>query len=702
MRSRPIYKEHVPFVRFSGALIPGILTANLFGPSFFTFYFVYCTVISLSILWLTVALISRFKQHVYFGYFGMLWFLILYFFGIVTVWRKDPQVNAAHFSHFPGSYLIGTVASEPQQKNHLSRMKIRIRQVVNVEGLTRTCNGWLLLTIETAAERPQYGQLLMLKAKYKANPEPLNPNEFNYGQYLSKHGMWHQSYLKGAQVRILSDEGGGNKLVGYALQLRRRMLKKMELYITKQDENAVASSLVLGYRADLSKEMMNAFSTTGTIHVLAVSGMHVGIIFIVVSFSLSWMKKNSILASLRCLLLVTTVWAYAILTGLSVSILRAALMLSFVIVSTSFNQRRNVYNSLAASAFILLLYEPQYLLEIGFQMSYLAVIAIIWLMPKLEAIYKGSNKFIKWVLGYVMLSVAAQLATFPLAMYYFHFFPVYFLPANLFIVFPVTIMIYGGFVLLLFLPHGALAATYGMYMQEMMSFLLKGLEWISALPMAKIDAIWIDPYHCMMIYFTIICLCLAFIYRNKLCLKLALMASVFLASCYSYAQFSRLTQQRIIVYQMQRDMAIAVLNGNRALIVSNLTNKHASKMQYAVQPAIQRYAHKNKINWINERQRYRSEAVVYEEKCIRVAGKSFVIYDDVKQNIPEEKIDWLLIRNGAVADLATFLALKQVDLLLVDASNSAAKSAQYRAIAAQQRISLYELNDNFAYVWEGN
>lgn len=196
---------------------------------------------------------------------------------------------------------------------------------------------------------------------------------------------------------------------------------------------------------------MEAYSKTGTMHVLSVSGMHVGIVFLVLSFLFKPLDKFHALSYFRIFLIVPAIWFYAMISGFSSPVCRAALMISLVVIGKVLHRNLNSYHIIAISAFFLLLYNPFFLFDVGFQLSYLAVFGLVYFHPKLYQLFHFHNKIFDYLWSYCALSIAAQLATFPLGLYYFHQFPLYFLLSNLLILLPVTLIMYLG-ILLLFIP----------------------------------------------------------------------------------------------------------------------------------------------------------------------------------------------------------------------------------------------------------
>jgi competence protein ComEC len=203
---------------------------------------------------------------------------------------------------------------------------------------------------------------------------------------MENRQIYFQSYVGRNQFQVLKGDAG-NPVISFALSFRKKLINKYNTYLPDPKAAALASTLILGYRADLTKEVIEAYSKTGTMHVLSVSGMHVGIVFLVLSFLLRPMDKNRALIVVRILCIITAIWFYSLISGFSSPVCRAALMISFVLIGKALNKSQNSYNLIGISAFFLLLYYPYYLFDAGFQLSYLAVCGLVYFHPKIYQIF---------------------------------------------------------------------------------------------------------------------------------------------------------------------------------------------------------------------------------------------------------------------------------------------------------------------------
>jgi competence protein ComEC len=216
--------------------------------------------------------------------------------------------------------------------------------------------------------------------------------------------------------------------------LRDFFLTLIEQHVKTKDELAVASAIMLGYRDYMNADIVQAYASSGALHVLSVSGLHVGVLFLALQFLLQWMDKYRQLKWVKVLLVLAVMFFYAVLTGLSPSVLRAVVMFSFFVIAKAINRDNNMYNVLGISCLLLLFWNPYLITEVGFKLSYLAVLGIVVLYPILQPLLTFKNKLLKGAWSITCLSIAAQIATFPISLYYFHQFPNLFLISNLIII----------------------------------------------------------------------------------------------------------------------------------------------------------------------------------------------------------------------------------------------------------------------------
>jgi len=371
---------------------------------------------------------------------------------------SDPKNQKSHYTYW--------IQHQKPENNFYLRIEEKLRPafysarfVVTVTQIgTKTTSGKLILNIEKDSASPLLSlhvddQILVKTALAEITP-PRNPYQFDYQEYLRKAGIYHQITASTPEVYLI--KRGPNSLSGYADALRTKLNTDLNKFAFSKDAKAVLNALLLGQRQELSTTLRDDYANAGVMHILAVSGLHVGILMLVLQFLLKPIGNYRYARLLRTLLIIAVIWIFAFITGLSPSVLRAATMFTFIQLGTLLHQRQAGFNALLTSAVILLVFNPSLIYEVGFQLSYAAVFAIMWLYPKLEPLWNPKNKILKYYWQLIAVSISAQLGVLPLSLYYFHQFPGLFLIANIVVLPALGFLLIYGLILLLLAATGIL------------------------------------------------------------------------------------------------------------------------------------------------------------------------------------------------------------------------------------------------------
>lgn len=699
MSTRTGYHTRAPFVSFLIALITGIGIAYFVPISVRIYHITLAICLLLTLCFFCLGMITRWKVRRFYGLAFAIFLAILVCVGGLLTWKNHPIIERRHFSHIKSTHLLGFVSSEPKSKGKIVSAEMTITHA-KVNEIYRPVKGKLLLKIKTDERNffLSYGDELGIVSKYQRIAPSYNPYEFDYAAYMAKHQVWYESFLSSHAFKK-TRRNKGNPFIRCALKTRSKMADKFDRYFKNKDPAALLSTLVLGYRASLDKELVKAFSATGTVHVLAVSGMHVGIVFAFLAFSLQWMDKNGWIRYIRLFLLLLFVWSYALITGFAPSILRAAFMISIFIVGNTLRRTNNSYNSLAVSAFFLLLYNPGFLTDVGFQLSYLAVIGIIWLTPLLSKLFVFKYKILNKTWSFISMCCAAQLANFPLVLYYFHLFPVYFLPANLFITFPVSLIIYAGF-LLLALPINEWTLGIAAILEQFILFVNKVLIQIEQWPFATVQSVWLTSYDYLMLYLIIISMVLAFQFSQRYLLYTSIFGILILGLMTNQQVWAKYNGRRLIIFNVRNQLAIGMMNRAKPIIYSSADSEREPFIRYAVIPALEAYSSIQYLSFIKEPVKFSVPETYISNQYIQFMGKHLLILDGRKKYSFPAVPDWLLVRNNPEKSLDHLISkLKKSTLLIVDGSNSQATIDKWQTDAKRLGLAFYCLKDNFAYVW---
>ena len=390
-------------------------------------------------------------------------------------------------------------------------------------------------------------------------PDTHNPGGFHYKEWLFRNEITHQLYLAKGTWTLLPSK----KSKQYLQVLQQKISKQLQQNITGKQEKAVAAALLIGYKQDIDSDLMKAYSNTGVIHVIAISGLHLGLIYGLLLSIFSWMPNSTIKKWTAPPIMLLVLWGFALLTGAGPSIVRAAVMFSFIIIASIVKQNSSILNALAASAFFLLLQHPFYLWDIGFQLSYAAVLSIVLYQKNIfDALYfKYKWLQVCWQLN--ALTVSAQILTLPLVVYHFHQFPNYFLLSN-FIVVPLSsIILYGC---LLLLPFGNIAYL-GKALSLLTSLLITSMNWIiqkmNALPFATTGNLHINTAE-VLLFFIIIVSVTLFIQtkKNKWCFY-GLIALLIGCSIHSFNHMQEKSQTTLTVWFVPKKSKVTLRYGQQ-------------------------------------------------------------------------------------------------------------------------------------------
>lgn len=367
------------------------------------------------------------KEYALRWLFGTGLFLLLISIGIFSTQLRQEDAKF-DFGEGNRSYL-GTVTDIPKIKEksvacNVSLKGLNYNPVINK-------NIVCYLQPDGVSRDLQPGDMIRFYGQIEPIQNYGNPNEFDYKQYMYNQGFSGSIYLPTNRWEPAFDT---DYSIGvYALRCRSQILAFFKSLGLNDTEQSIVAALIVGYQDTIPEDVKEAFRTTGTAHVLSVSGMHVGIIFAIIMFLLGFIRKRSKIYWLKFSITIILLWLYAFITGFSPPVIRACIMLSAFCIAQIFGRKGISYNTIFFAAFLILIYDPFSLFDVGFQLSFMAVFAIYYLNPRIEKLWKIENKAVRYLWGMFSLSVSAQIGTAPLCLYYFGYFPAYFFITNILI-----------------------------------------------------------------------------------------------------------------------------------------------------------------------------------------------------------------------------------------------------------------------------
>lgn len=474
-----------------------------------------------------------------------------------------PQSLQQTFTEAHTALYLAVIADEPQEKQRTVKVTAKVART------DLTAHGKVLLYFEkdSLSKSLTRGQEILVYTTLQPIQGMGNPNEFNYSRYLRFHNIAFRGHVKSGNSQHLSKGKPG--VIGWFLALRSKLITVLKEAGLKDDELAVASALVLGHRTELDKELMSAYAGAGATHVLAVSGLHVGIVYVILNGMLGFMNRTKRLRILKTVLLILLLAAYAALTGLSPSVSRAAVMFSVVAIGKAINRNTDIFNSLAISAFILIVFFPLMVMQVGFQLSYLAVIGIVLIHPMLFSLTFFNNRILDWAWSITCVSIAAQIATAPLGLLYFHQFPNLFFVSNLLVIPAAAVILYVGFAVFICSVWQPLLLVAGF----LLKWVIRILNWvvvsIEQIPFSVLKGIDISTFEALLIYGTIASVLVLLVHKQRWAIYTGLSFSIVFMALQVIEVHKQKTQQFMAVYNVRNETVIALVNGTDLTVIAS-------------------------------------------------------------------------------------------------------------------------------------
>jgi competence protein ComEC len=682
--------KKLPFLKIVLFYGIGIGIANFFEPNKSMF--------NLLEMFLVFSFLSHLVFFFYRSHLGILFtlngYLILLFFGIWNIWRTHVKVDINHFLIGSSDQYIAVVDEEPVFYNNTVRFPVTL-VAKRIDSSFQKAAGRLMVTLllDQIVTPIQYGDEMVLKNKVKPIPEPLNPLEFNYRNYLQNQGIDGQVYLKSKEYKIIRHHQGFF-IKDQALELRKNLVSKFKKYLKDEESYQIAVALIVGYRAVMSQDIVQTFSNTGTIHVLSVSGMHVGIVFIVLMWLLARVSGNHTLNLLRIVILLCAIWSYTILTGMAPSILRAAIMLSFFLIAKSMQRENNMLNTMASSAFLLLLLQPSMLFDIGFQLSYFAVLGIVLFFPLFKRLsIFGGNRFSRIIWDSVAISLSAQIMTAPFSLFYFGQFPNYFLIANLLVVLPVTLIMYIGMAMM-FIPFDIINAWLGSAMDWLIKKMFFTLEFLDQLPFATWTGIVFSPALVLISLVFLFSCSYAFYWKNRVALYMSVCFLLIGLSTFSYLQYLQFNYTGFRIYSTRKEIALAFIQKSNLTIVSSFDSLDARNLVYSAKRDLSRFTKWEDIDFLPliSYDSVRTNYLIQKPNLtIQIMEHSLLCHHPT---------DILLVRKNSKWNFIENVRIMKPKIVLFDGTNSDFNIQAWREQLDSMGVPHYSIKNNFAYVWD--
>ncbi len=624
-------KGRMPFVRLVIPLMTGIIAQFYLDFSVYTFGLLpLIALLSWIYRWLPPA-----RKYTWRKWLHVMVHMQLFFVGAILLYCHDLRYHPLFYqrSYVSGDDILVRLEGPAEEKDRSIRTTATILGLAH-QGDWKPAAGKLLVYAEKQLKDSlQWGDDILVRA----TPSPVRngPGGFDYRKYCAMQGICGQLFLRRGDSRLF--RRNGPSWLEYGLYKGLHFCTETFQQYIGSPEAGMASALLVGFRQGLDKEIVQDYSNTGIIHVIAISGMHLALLYSSLLLLLSWLPASRVGNWAKALIVLVFLWGFTLLTGASASVLRAAVMFSgttigrFILIRQS-----NIFNTLAASAFLLLCYNPYLVMDVGFQLSYLAVMSILLFYTRIYSSIKCSRKWLDHLWQMVALTLSAQILTTPICLYLFHQFPTWFLPANMLAVPLSTVVIYLTILLLAISPFHGVAHCTGILIKWLIIAMDASVRFIGHWPGALIKEISCNIPSILLLYATIGCWV---IYRQE-------------------------------ELRSAREWAFYCCCG--ALV--------AGILAVSLQPPPQDYRYK---------------------RYILHKGRKIVVIDSALGTcIPDKKfkVDYILLTRNPHTDIRRILAFYRFDTLVIGAGNAPRRIEQWKSECDILTLRFISVPDQGAYV----
>lgn len=597
----------------------------------------------------------------------------LFFFGVgYTLVGKQLERVEYVFPVEASTYEI-RICERPEVK----KRSILCRAVLVKEGRKDTvvaCPGEKLFLLyfpkDSIAAGLRQGMRVWVHTRLSPPVNNGNPDEFDYVRYLKHKGVAGMGYVASGHWRVTGRETCltfRQVAVGY----RERVVGLYRGLGLEGDELAVLSALTVGDKEELSDDVVETYSVAGASHVLALSGLHIGFIYALLLFVCKplW-KRWRRLKPVLLLLILAFLWGFAFLTGLSSSVVRSVIMFSLLAAASLQAEKPLAMNTMAAAAFLMLLYNPVWLFDVGFQLSFAAVAAILVFQPRMYSFRKVENRWLRYGWGLVTVSVAAQIGTAPLVIFYFSRFSTHFLLTNLWVIPMVSLVLYSAVLLLALTPFPVLQQAFSPITEELVRIQNKGLQWIEHLPLSSLDGIWTDVWEVLLCYLLLGMMSYAMTRRTFRNVCISLFVLLLAVSYHSVSVMLNTPQKSIVFYNVRGCPAVhCMAEGGKSWLACADSVPDVSRLNRSLAPYWNRLRLQDPQVVTGD---YSADGLSVRNQMLCYAGKRICLLHDArwknKTAAHPVSVDYLYISKGYEDGIRELSSLFSVRTVVLDAS----------------------------------
>ncbi len=683
----PLWKE-APFLRIIIPFVAGILIQFYFELPVWMYGILVPVCAAYIVVFANLQVSFRFRHYWLAGV--MVNVLLLCGGGIITYLKNTRHQNCIIHNLKSGTSDILVTLEEPLVEKSKSFKAIALLYYLNENGTFPSKEKIIVyFQKDSLPANISYNSSIAFNKPLQEINNTGNPGAFDYRRYCAMQHIYHQVYLKQDEYTILPEikERKSGKLL---LSIREKVIAILRKYIPGKKEVGLAEALLIGYKDDLDKNLLQSYSKTGVVHVIAISGLHLGLIYWLLNSMFRSLGKNKKMRFIKALLVICGLWLFSLVAGGAPSVMRSTVMFSFIALGGS--KKISVYNSLALSAFVLLCYHPFWLWDTGFQLSYVAVLSIVVFMRPVYNWFYVKNKLLDFCWKLVATSTAAQILTTPVIIYYFHQFPNYFLITNLVAVPLSSIIILGELLLCAFSIVPALGTIAGSMVEWLIRLLNAFIEYIEHMPLVTTDHLQLSFLQLIIVYITICAFSYWLLQKNKTALNIALCSLCCFITLKTISKIKVAGQQKIIVYHVPKHHAISFIQGRNSRLICDTGIINNNLQKFSINPAHEYFSITN-VDF--------QPANTDNAEGIYFGNQRILVVNGPLKTLPATMpltVDLIVISGNPRITISDLLKAVRCKQIVFDSSNSVWKINTWKTDCISNGVPCYSVAEKGAFI----
>lgn len=678
----------VPFIRLLAVLIAGIILQWQLQLSISILITGFLSLLILIIVYFFIPLKTKYKISFI---NGIVINILIAVFGGTLVWLNDIRNDKSWLGHsYKDSSFVLVTIEEPLVEKTNSFKALASIQGTYFKNSFSGSKGKMILYFKknSALQKLHYGSQIIFSKSLQEIKNAGNPGSFDYKRYSLFQGITHQAYLTADDFEILVSE---NKhwLNEFIFNSRKWVVTTLQTFIKGEKEQGLAEALLIGYKDDLDKNLVESYTNTGVVHIIAISGMHLALIYGLLILLTKALKRKQ-LNWLRIVLILSSLWLFALLAGAQASVVRSAVMFTCIALGEALSRRTSIYNTLALSAFLLLAYNPFWLWDVGFQLSYAAVLSIVTFYKPVYNWFYLPNKILDFLWKTMAISIAAQILTTPISLYHFHQFPVLFLLTNIVAVPVSSLVLFAEIAICAFAWLTPVAKFIGQITEGLIYFMNSYIERIETISFSLWDGFSISIFQTVLLLAGTIAICFWLMEKRKWMIWLGLSCTLLFIALRSYSFKKAYDQKKLIVYNVPKYSAIDLIHGRAFNFIGDSALLGDDFIRnFHIQPS--RVLHR-----IEQKQTLPSFSKEFE-----FCNKKIVLIDSTKhfsKTDSKQTIDIVILSGNPKLYISGLLKTFSVHQIVIDGSVPQWKAKLWKKDCDSLKIRYHDVSEKGAFV----